>query len=161
MKIFSRFNGEIIYENKEVETIKDCVIDAVKSGANLMSANLRYADLSYANLRGADLRGANLRGADLSGADLRYADLRGADLEGAKLRGAIGNNEEIKTIHAGRYIINIVEDFSYMQIDCQRHSFEKWFNFSDKVIFAMDGKEALLWWKKWKPILMSILDYEI
>ena len=91
---------------KEENTLKDTLTEAVKSGANLSYADLRCADLSGANLRDADLRGAdlrcanlsgaNLRGADLSyadlrcanlsGANLRYADLRGADLSGANLR---------------------------------------------------------------------------
>jgi hypothetical protein len=60
--------------------VKDTVIEAVRSGADLRGADLRRADL-----RGADLRGADLRGADLRGADLRRADLRGADLRGADL----------------------------------------------------------------------------
>ena len=57
--------GKVLFEyEKEDNTIKDTLVEAVK--------------------RGADLRGADLRGADLSGADLRGADLRGADLSGAK-----------------------------------------------------------------------------
>ena len=77
------------------ESLRDVVVAAVKSGAdlsdaNLSGANLRGADLSgadlgCADLSGAWLRGANLRGADLSGADLSGADLRGAWLSGADL----------------------------------------------------------------------------
>ena len=81
-----------------VSTIKDLLVAAVKSGADLCGAKLHGADLygadlHGANLRGADLRGANLyvadlHGANLRGADLRGADLRVADLHGAKLHGA-------------------------------------------------------------------------
>ncbi len=49
-------------------TIKDALIEAVKSKKNLSGAYLSGADLSGAYLSGADLRGADLRGADLSGA---------------------------------------------------------------------------------------------
>ena len=53
--------GDIIFTHeKENNTVKDTLQEAVKSGADL---------------RGADLRGADLRSADLYGADLRSADL--------------------------------------------------------------------------------------
>ena len=51
--------GSVLFEfEKENNTIKDTIEEAVKSGANLRDANLRGATLSYANLRGANLRGA-------------------------------------------------------------------------------------------------------
>ena len=72
--------GSVLFElEKEDNTIKDTIIEAVKRGANLRDADLRGADL-----RGADLIGANLRGANLGYANLRGADLRDADLRGAK-----------------------------------------------------------------------------
>jgi len=63
----------------EVSTIKEAVIKAVKSDANLVGANLRDA-----NLVGANLVGANLRDANLGGANLRDADLRGANVQSFK-----------------------------------------------------------------------------
>ena len=86
--------GKVLFEyEKENNTIKDTLTEAVKrcadlGGANLRGADLRGADLGGANLRGANLRGAYLGGADLRGADLRGADLGDADLGGANLRGA-------------------------------------------------------------------------
>ena len=68
--------GDIIFTHeKENNTVKDTLQEAVNSGAYLGGADLRGADL-----RGADLGGADLRGADLGGAYLRGAYLRGADL---------------------------------------------------------------------------------
>ena len=88
MKITRINNNEIIFKD-DSETIKDCVINAILSGADLHGADLRGADLYGADLSGADLRDAYLRDAylrdaDLSGADLRDAYLRGADLRDAK-----------------------------------------------------------------------------
>ena len=86
--------GSLLFEfEKEDNSVKDTLIEAVKRGANLrganlVGANLGDADLGGANLGGANLRGANLRGANLRGADLRGANLRGANLRGANLRGA-------------------------------------------------------------------------
>ena len=86
--------GNVLFEfEKENNSIKDTLIEAVKRGANLRDAylggaNLRGADLGGANLRDAYLRGADLGGADLRGANLGGADLRGANLGGANLRGA-------------------------------------------------------------------------
>jgi|GEM_PF-3097081 len=72
----------VLYES-ESQTLKECVVNAVASGADLSGA-----DLSEAYLSGADLSEADLREADLSGADLSEAYLSGADLSGADLRGA-------------------------------------------------------------------------
>ena len=66
--------GSVLFElEKEDNTIKDTLIEAIKS-----SANLRDADLRSADLRSANLSSANLSGADLCGANLRSADLRDA-----------------------------------------------------------------------------------
>lgn len=66
IQIVSWLNGSILFEyEKEDNTVKDTLVEAVKRGADLRDANLRGADLW-----GADLWGANLRGADLWDADL-------------------------------------------------------------------------------------------
>jgi hypothetical protein len=85
IKIFSRFDGSTVILEREGENLREVVIGAVKSRANLSGANLYGANLSRANLSGANLSGANLSRADLSGADLSRADLSGADLSGADL----------------------------------------------------------------------------
>ena len=62
-EIKHRHTGAVLYSGGG-ETLREVVVAAVKSGANLSGANLYGADL-----RGADLRGANLRDADLRGID--------------------------------------------------------------------------------------------
>ena len=88
-EIKHRFSGEVIFK-LECESMKLCVVAALKSEANLSEADLSGADLSGANLFGAnlseaDLTRANLTRANLSEADLSEADLSGADLSGANL----------------------------------------------------------------------------
>ena len=81
--------GNILFElEKENNTIKETIEEAVKSGAYLGGAYLCEADLGGANLGGANLCGAYLRGAYLCEADLGGANLGGANLRGANLRGA-------------------------------------------------------------------------
>jgi hypothetical protein len=64
--------GGILFEfSKEKNTIKDTLIEAEKSGANLSGAYLSGANLSGADLSWADLSWANLSGANLSGANLK------------------------------------------------------------------------------------------
>ena len=96
MEILS-ISGELLY-NSEKESVKEALVDAVKSGAylhgaylhgaNLYGANLYGANLYGAYLPGANLLGAYLRGANLLGANLRDANLYGANLRGANLYGA-------------------------------------------------------------------------
>ena len=96
--------GHLLFEfEKENNSVKETLLKAIKSGANLIGANLSCANLSGANLRSADLSyanlsnanlsnanlsGANLSNANLSGANLICADLIGANLSGANLSGA-------------------------------------------------------------------------
>ena len=99
IEIKNRWTGNVLFEfEKENNSLKDTLQEAVRQkadlrGAYLSGADLRGAYLSDADLRGAYLSDADLRGADLSDAylsdaDLSDADLRGADLSGADLRGA-------------------------------------------------------------------------
>ena len=81
--------GQLLFEyEKENNTVKDTLMKAIESGADLRSADLCGANLCGANLHGADLRCANLRDADLRSAYLCGADLYGANLYGADLRSA-------------------------------------------------------------------------
>ena len=71
--------GVVIFEyEKENNTVKDTINEAVKKGVNLTRANLREANLTRANLEGANLTRADLGGANLEGANLTRANLREA-----------------------------------------------------------------------------------
>ena len=59
IEIKHRFTGQVICAF-DVETMRDAVIKAVKSGANLSRADLSLADLSGANLYGANLPRADM-----------------------------------------------------------------------------------------------------
>ena len=136
--------------------------DADLCDADLRGANLRGADLCGADLCGADLRGANLRGADLRDADLRDADLRGANLRGANLRGAdlrncAGNRKNIMSV----FVFNeypVVYTNEYLQIGCERHQIDDWWDFDDTRILQMDGKTALKFWRNNKDLIKTIIE---
>ena len=64
IQINSTFEKLLFEFEKEDNSIKATLLEALKQKADLRyadlcGANLCYADLRYANLRGADLRGAN------------------------------------------------------------------------------------------------------
>ena len=64
IQIKSRYFGSVLFEyEKENNTIKDTLIEAVKKGADLTGADLKGAYLTGAYLKGADLKGADLKGA--------------------------------------------------------------------------------------------------
>ena len=89
IEIKNRWTEEVIYTHeREDNTIRKTVEQAVKDHADLRNANLSYADLRAADLRNAYLSNANLSNANLSDADLRNADLSNADLSDAYLRNA-------------------------------------------------------------------------
>ena len=56
IEIKNRWTGNVMFEyEKENNTLKDTVVEAVKQGANLEGANLKGAYLKGANLEGAYL----------------------------------------------------------------------------------------------------------
>jgi hypothetical protein len=138
---------------------------AILRGANLEGVNMSYANLTYANLEGANLRCANLDGANLSyanlddanlsRANLYGANLKGANLDDTNLNGASGNLKQVKSVFCDTYPVTYTAEV--MQIGCQRHKLEEWWDFDDKRILEMDGKKALKWWRTWKPILQQII----
>lgn len=104
IEIKNRWTGNVLFEyEKENNTIKDTLEQAISEVVYLRDADLRGTDLVGASLYGANLRDADLRGADLRCAYLGGAYLGSANLEGANLEGAylylsdeeIGNIEEI------------------------------------------------------------------
>ena len=89
--ILNRWTRAVLYHS-DLSDVREALVAAVKSGANLSGADLSGANLSGANLSGAYLSGADLSGADLSGANLSGANLSGAYLSRANLSGAKGLN---------------------------------------------------------------------
>ena len=73
IQIKSVFEKVLFALEKENNTIKETLEQAVKE-----NANLEGADLINANLRNSNLEGADLRNADLINSNLRYANLKGA-----------------------------------------------------------------------------------
>jgi uncharacterized protein YjbI with pentapeptide repeats len=149
---------------------------AVLRGAVLRGAVLSDADLSDADLRGADLRGADLRGADLSGAVLSGADLSGAVLSGAVLSGAVLSGAVLSgavlsgAVLSGTTVYGVkiarapvsIEGLlwpvliidGHIKIGCQLHAIGAWAAFDDAVIAAMDGRDALRFWREHKAAIM-------
>lgn len=153
-----QFTAEINCTENELTSIKIglAIQWAVKNKVNLSDANLSDAYLRGANLSGANLSGANLRGAYLRGANLSDANLRDANLSGANLNGTTGNMKHIKTMQIETYPVTYT--FDTLQMGCQRHPIADWWGFSDQKIKNMDGDRALVWWKKWKPVLVALID---
>ena len=76
IQIKSVFGDVLFAYEKENNTIKDTVEEAVRRKVSLNRANLNRASLDGANLDGASLYGANLYGASLDGAkDIPYIPL--------------------------------------------------------------------------------------
>jgi len=104
----------------------------------------------------ADFSGADLSWANLDRVNLSRANLSRADLSRANLSEAVGNNNKIKTIQSGLYLITYTSET--MWIGCKSASIADWFSFTDDQIIALDpslAEESIPWWHKWKPISLS------
>ena len=106
IEIKNRWTGSVLFRHeKENNTLKDTVEQAVKEGAHLGGANLEGANLGGANLEGAYLEGAHLRGAYLGGAHLRgaYIYLDADEINSAEI---VKNFEEKNNIKITETYIN-------------------------------------------------------
>ena len=141
-QIKNRWDGSVIFE-AEIECAAD-TRDDVKLGLAI-----RVAVSALANLAGANLEGAYLAGAYLAGANLEGANLEGVKVDGHTFRRA--------PVHIQDQYRILLWD-GYLIIGCEKHILSEWATFDDRRILEMDGKKALDWWRKWKPILLSIAE---
>jgi hypothetical protein len=123
------------------------------SSTDLISANLRYADLrsanlSYANLISANLSSANLSSTELISVNLSSTNLIYADFNGEKL------DKSPLFIYGLRYDVLITK--KQFKIGCKMHKVIDLEAFDDRRILEMYGKDALEWWRIYKPIIMSL-----
>jgi hypothetical protein len=105
-EIKNRWTGKILFEyEKENNTFRETILEAIKSKANLSEADLSEANLSKANLSKADLSKANLSWADLSKADLSWANLSWANLSWADLSWADLSWADLSVIKADFFYV--------------------------------------------------------
>ena len=124
IQIKHRYNGSILFEHEcKNNTIKNTLIQGVKTYANLQRADLSYANLYGANLQGADLYGANLYGANLQGADFYGANLQGANLQGADLYGANLQGADLPIF--SKWGVSIIDN-KIIKIGCKEKTIEDW-----------------------------------
>ena len=133
IEIKSIFGKVLFALEKENNTIKETLEEAVRNNANLEYANLINANLEYANLKNASLCNAslyntNLKNANLYNAFLRNVDFRNSNLEDANLVNA--NLEDTKNKETA--ILPIFCKWSYgikgdlIKIGCVEKTIEQW-----------------------------------
>jgi carbonic anhydrase/acetyltransferase-like protein (isoleucine patch superfamily) len=79
----------------------------------------------------------------------------------AKVVGEAVATSNVLSIDFDTYDITVTDH--HIKIGCQQHTKQQWWSFTDEEISAMDSDstKALKWWKKWKPILMAILEVKV
>lgn len=75
-----------------------------------------------------------------------------ADLSGANLSGTQYEKDIPVIINTEYY--SIVKCKAYIKIGCETHTPEEWREFNDTQIQEMDGEKALLFWKKYKTLVL-------
>ena len=157
IKIKNRNTGRVI---KEVESLSDGYLrDNDLSGSDLSDSDLSESNLSYSDLRDSNLSDSNLSDSNFRGSDLRGSKLRGSNLRGSDLREVVGNGREVKSLQIGTYFISYHKDI--LNIGCKSHTLDKWINFTDEEIDAMERGISLDWWRLNKDILVTLVKREI
>ena len=144
-QIKNRWDESVLFECE--------VPDDISSGLSTRYA-LGQAVKAYANLTGANLADAKLTGAKLTGANLADANLTGAKLTGAKWKGGIVINKPPIQLFGLRWRVTILE--KHMQIGCELHKLSDWAKYDDARIAAMDGRNALRFWRAHKDVLLGL-----
>ena len=123
IEIKSVFGKVLFALEKENNTIKDTIEEAVRNNANLEYANLEDANLEGANLEGVNLRNVNLEGANLEGVNLRNVNLEDANLRNVNLRDAENKETAILPIFC-KWSYGIKGDL--IKIGCKEKTIEQW-----------------------------------
>ena len=116
--------GDVLFEyEKENNTVKDTVEEAVRqkvnlNGANLYRANLDGANLDWASLNGANLDRANLNEASLYRASLNGANLNRANLNRANLDGANLDRANLNEASLNGANLDGAKDIPYIPLSC-------------------------------------------
>lgn len=128
--------GEILFEyEKENNTMKYTLEEAIRKGANLCEANLRRANLDGADLREANLDWADLRGANLCEAVFYNASLCAANFSGADLRKADFYKADLRGAIFCRANLCEAKNIPYIPINCPSDgAFIAWKKVNDKLI---------------------------
>ena len=121
---------KVIFElDKEDNTIKDTVEEAVR----------RYISLSCATFCEQDLHGADLRGADLYKAYFYGVDLRGADLTGANIKECVFDDARLDNTIMPDFPLACPETGSF--IAYKKISFTKEYGISRRFIVKLEIPE--------------------
>ena len=123
------------------------------TGAVLFTADIPDDTPSGMEMRAA-LEKATQERAYLAGADLARANLAGADLAGAKWRDGVVISKPPIQLYGLHWTVTILD--AHMQIGCELHSLAEWAAFDDARIVAMDGRDALRFWRDHKDALLSL-----
>ena len=133
IEIKSVFGKVLFALEKENNTIKDTIEEAVRNNANLINANLENANLENANLENANLENANLYNANLINSNLYNANLDNANLENAILYNAnLINSNLYNAKNKETAILPIFCKWSYgikgdlIKIGCVEKTIEQW-----------------------------------
>ena len=157
IQIKSIWGGVLFEYEKENNTLKNTLEEAVKQGANLYGASLYGASLDGANLDGASLGRANLDGASVDRASLYGANLDGASLYGANLYGA--NLDGASLVRANLYGASLVranlDGASLDGANLDGASLDGATNIPF-VPFACPSDGAFIGWKKVKNCLVML-----
>ena len=144
MEIKNRYTGEVIFSDNS-DNIKDTLLNAIKSRADLRGCDLRECDLREcyfyeSDLRGSSLNGSSLNGSSLNGSSLRECDLRECDLRGCDLRGCNLYGIDL----TGCKLYGAVIHEAYLQMYC------KWYvSIKDNTIQIGCKNKTIDEWDNW------------
>lgn len=119
----------------------------IKHWAELVLYTHKPVDSGGMTMRHA-LEAATVTGAYLTGAYLHGASLTGATIYGVKI------TRTPVIIDGLRWGVTIID--GHIKIGCQFHGIGAWSAFDDAAIAAMDGRDALRFWRKHKAVIMAL-----
>ena len=103
--------------------------------------------------RGLRMRHA-LEKATQAGANLAGVSLAGANLAGATFGEGVTAERGIRQVLGLQWPVTVFDN--HMRIGCQLHSLADWAAFTNRDIVEMDGKDALLFWRRHKAMLLAL-----
>lgn len=125
---------------------EDCTV----ADTNLTQASFEYFNAAKCKFYNCNMHGVNSACSKWRGCQIsKPRNIKTNSLLPDLIHGRIDTNQ---------WPISFTDE--YMQIGCQLHVAEAWFNFNDQEIAAMH-KNALDWWRIWKPALQALVEAKL
>lgn len=125
------------------------------AAANLALSDLHNSYASVCNFQSANLTDTHLDEMTMTAVNLQHSRMHGIRITRSQFNPCTRQTAPIMQCVLGQWQVTVTSQET--RIGCQLHKHEAWLNAEDQWIADMD-KEALAWWKRYRNIVVAMIE---